>query len=399
MAERQVQSPKTESTYTPKPTPLLDPSHQASCLSTSDGPIVSSPGADHREHGTISLALSSTNHYDVEDGNGAYVQRAVEEQSQARRSITPSQEIQFEQDIRGESNRCVISRQGSGSEVGETFEDKHSYDESSIIRPSRSQRPRRTIWTPEMARKQSNTSPRPSDYDTVPARVSQRLKLSQPKRKPVPGGRNTDERPRTCFLESDTPGTTADHGTDIDYGCDLDMSCQITDLTLCTIPNGSSVVTAILRPHTSDSYLDVVALGRKILGEQGKVIRMTQMSSDSWVLLGYRCDDSGLDPCNRRSPNAEWINGFHNDAATYKMDHSDNYDNDHDCDEENEHEEQFTERYSQRIRKLWLESEEVLLLSLKDKQGMDWEEVRERFPGRSLGAIKLRYYTLRKRPS
>ncbi|CAN9244484.1 unnamed protein product [Alternaria alternata] len=397
MAERQAQSSITGSTYTPKPPPLLDPSHQASCFSTSDGPIVSSPGADDRKHGTISLALSSTNHHDVEDGDGAYVQGAVEEQSQTKSSITPFQEILFEQDVRGESNRRVISRQGTGSEVGETFEDEHSYDESSIIRPSRSQRPRRTIWTPAMARKPSNTSPRPLDYDTVPVRVSQRVKLSQPQRKPVPGRRNTDERPRTCFLESDTPGITADHGTDIHYGCDLGMSGQITDLTLCTIPNGSSVVTAMLRPHKSDSYLDVVALGRKVLGEQGNVIRMTQMSSDSWVLLGYRCNDSSLDPCNRRSPNAEWINGLHNDAATYKMDHSDNDDNDHDCDEENEHEEQFTDRYSQRVRKLWLESEELLLLSLKDEQGMDWEEVCERFPGRSLGAIKLRYYTLRKR--
>jgi hypothetical protein len=397
MDERQAQSPITESTYTPKPTPLLDPSHQASCLSTSDGSILSPPSTDHREHDTVSLALSSTNHYDVEDGEGAYGQGAVKELSQARRSIAPPQGIPSGQDVRGESNRRVISRQGSGSEVGETFEDEHSYDESSIIRPSRSQRPRRTIWTPAMARKPSNTSPRPSDYDTVPARVSQRVKLSQPQRKPVPGRRNTDERPRTCFLESDTPGTTADHGTDIHYGCDLGMSGQITDLTLCTIPNGSSVVTAMLRPHKSDSYLDVVALCRKVLGEQGNVIRMTQMSSDSWVLLGYRCNDSSLDPCNRRSPNAEWINGFHNDAATDKMDHSDNDDNDHDCDEENEHEEQFTDKYSKRIRKLWLESEELLLLSLKDEQGMDWEEVCERFPGRSLGAIKLRYYTLRKR--
>ncbi|CAN9379570.1 unnamed protein product [Alternaria alternata] len=232
MAERQAQSLVIKSTYTPKSAPLLDPSHQASCLSTSDGPIVSSPGADDREHGIISLALSSTNHYDVEYGDGAYVQGAVEEQSQARRS---------------------------------------------------------------------------------------------------------------------------------------------------------------------GNYLEVVALGRKVLGEQGKVIRMTQMSPDSWVLLGYRCNSSVLDLCNRRSPNTEWVNGFHNDAATYEMDYSDNDDNDHDCDEENEHEEEFTERYSQRIRKLWLESEEVLLLSLKDKQGMAWEEVCKRFPGRSVGAIKLRYYTLRKR--
>ena len=396
MAERQAQSSITESTYTPKPPPLLDPSHQASCLSTSDGPIVSSPGADHREHGTISLALSSTNHYDVEDGNGAYVQGAVEEQSQARRSITPSQEIQFEQDVRGKSNRHVISRQGSGSEVGEILEDEHSYNEASIIRPSRSQRRRHTIWTPAMARKPSNTPLRPLNHNTIPAGTSQRVNLSQPQRKPVPGGRNTDQRPRNCSLGSDTPGTTADHGTDTDYGCDLSISCQITDLTFCTIPNDSSVVTAMLRPHKSDSYLDVVALSRKVLGEQGKVIRMTQMSPDSWVLLGYRCNSSALDFCNRRSHNAEWINGFHNDAATYETDHPDNDDNDHDCDEENEHEEEFTERYSQQIRKLWLESEEALLLSLKDKQGMNWEEVCERFPGRSLGAIKLRYYTLRK---
>ena len=398
MAERQARSFVIESTYTPKPAPLLDSSHQTSRLGTGNGPILSPPGADHREHGTISLALSSTNHYDVEDGDGAYVQGAVEEQSQARRSITPSQEIQFEQDVRGESNRRVISRQGSGSEVGEILEDEHSYNDASIIRPSRSQQRGDTIWTPAMVRKPSNTPHKPLNHNTIPARASQRAKLSQPQRKPVPGRRDTNERPRTCSLDSDTPGTTAGHGTDIDYGCNLGMSCQITDLTLCTIPHGCSVVTAMLRPHKSDSYLDVVALGSKVLGEQGKVIRMTQISPDSWVLLGYQCNSSALGLCNRRSPNVEWIKSFHNDAATYEMDHSDN-DDDHDCDEENEHEEDFTERYSQRIRKLWLESEELLLLSLKDKQGMDWEEVCERFPGRSLGAIKLRYYTLRKRRS
>jgi hypothetical protein len=112
--ERQSQSPITEPMYTPKPTPLLVPSHQASCLSTSDSPILSPPGADHREHGTIGLALSSNNRYDVEDSDGAYVQGAVEEHSQTRRSITPSQEIQFGQDVRGKSNRRVISRKGSG---------------------------------------------------------------------------------------------------------------------------------------------------------------------------------------------------------------------------------------------------------------------------------------------
>jgi hypothetical protein len=90
IAERQAQSLVIESTYTPKPAPLLDPSHQTSRLSTGNGPILSPPGADHREHGTISLNMSSTNHYDVEDSDGAYVQGAVEEQSQTRRFINPS---------------------------------------------------------------------------------------------------------------------------------------------------------------------------------------------------------------------------------------------------------------------------------------------------------------------
>jgi hypothetical protein len=267
--------------YTPKPTPLLVPSHQASCLSTSDSPILSPPGADHREHGTIGLALSSNNRYDVEDSDGAYVQGAVEEHSQTRRSITPSQEIQFGQDVRGKSNRRVISRKGSGSEVGKILEDKHSYNEASIIRPPRSQQRRRTIWTPTMARKPSNTFLRPLNHNIVPARASQRVKLSQPQRRLVPGRSNTNERPRTYSLGSDTLGTTAGHGTNINYGCNLGMSCQITDLTLCTIPHSCSVVTAMLRHHKSDSYLDVVALSRKVLGEQGKVIRMTQMSPDS----------------------------------------------------------------------------------------------------------------------
>ncbi|CAN9089970.1 unnamed protein product [Alternaria alternata] len=349
IAEQQLPSLVIESTYTPKPAPLLNSSHQTSRLSTGNGPILSPPGAEHREHGTISLALFPTNHYNVEDGDGAYVQGAVEEQSQARRFITPSQEIQSEQDVRGESNRRVISRQGSGSEVGEILEDEHSYNEASIIRPSRSQRRRHTIWTPAMARKPSNTPLRPLNHNTIPARASQRVKLSQPQRKPVPGGRNADQRLRNCSLGSDTPGTTAHHGTDTDYRSDLSISCQITDLTLCTIPNDFSVVTAMLRPHKSDSYLEVVALSRKVLGEQGKVIRMTQMSPDSWVLLGYRGNSSALDLCNWRSPSAEWINGSHNDAATYEMDNSDN---DDDCDDENEQEEEFTERYSQRTRKL-----------------------------------------------
>ena len=170
------------------------------------------------------------------------------------------------------------------------------------------------------------------------------------------------------------------------------MSCQITDLTLCTIPNCSSVVTAMLRPRNSNCSIDLVSLGHKVLGEQVKVIRMTQVSPDAWMLLGYRCNERAMDPCNRRSLNAEWMSSSHNDAASHGTDHPDD-----NWDEEDENGEEVTKEYSQRTHKLWLESDEVLLLSLKDKQGMEWEEICKRFPSRSPGAVKLRYYALRKK--
>jgi hypothetical protein len=170
------------------------------------------------------------------------------------------------------------------------------------------------------------------------------------------------------------------------------MSCQITDLTLCTVPNGSSIVTAIVRHRDSNWSRDPVALGHKFLGEQGKVIRMTQLSPGSWMLLGYQCNDGALDLCNRGGLNAEWMSSSHSDAASHGTDHSDD-----DWDEEGENREEVTKECSHRTHKLWLESDEMLLLSLKDKQGMEWEEICKRFPSRSPGAVKLRYYTLRKK--
>ncbi|KAG9186466.1 hypothetical protein G6011_09574 [Alternaria panax] len=394
-AERQARSPIIEPTHTPKPMPLLDPSDEASRPSISGGTIPGPLGADRKEDGTTSLTLPPTDLRDVEDGDGACVQGAVEELLQARRSITPSERLQFEQDVGRESDRSATNRQDSGSQVGEVFEEEHSHNEASSIPPSRSQRHRRRTWTPEMGRNPSNNSLRPLDYNTVPTRAPQRSRMSQPQQNLISERRGTDKDPQTYFPESNTPGTTADDRTNIDYECDPSMSCQITDLALCTIPNGCSVVTAMLRPHNSNCSLDVVALGHKVLGEQVKVIRMTQLSPDSWVLLGYRCNDSTLNLCNGQSLNAECMNGFHNDAANQEMGYSD----DENCDEENENEEEeeSAKECSQRTHKLWLESEEVLLLSLKDKQGMGWEEVCKRFPNRSPGAVKLRYYTLKKK--
>jgi len=56
-------------------------------------------------------------------------------------------------------------------------------------------------------------------------------------------------------------------------------------------------------------------------------------------------------------------------------------------------------RCRQRTHKSWLESDEERLLSYRDKMGMEWKDIFERFPDRSAGAVKLRYYTLYKKDS
>ncbi|KAF1935357.1 hypothetical protein EJ02DRAFT_460450, partial [Clathrospora elynae] len=52
----------------------------------------------------------------------------------------------------------------------------------------------------------------------------------------------------------------------------------------------------------------------------------------------------------------------HNDAASHGTDHSD----DDDWDKEDKNGEEVIKEYSQQTHKLWLKSDKVLLLSLKD---------------------------------
>lgn len=173
------------------------------------------------------------------------------------------------------------------------------------------------------------------------------------------------------------------------------MSYQITDLTLCAVPNGSSIVTAVVRYPDSKWPLDpAAALSPKFLGEDGKVIRMTQLSPDSWMLLGYRYDDSASGPCTGKSLNANWMGDSHSHAANHETTSLDD-----DWDEKSEKGEGGIETYSKQTRIPWLESEEMRLLSFRDTQGMEWKEICKRFPDRTPGAVKVRYYGLQKKYS
>ncbi|EOA87835.1 uncharacterized protein SETTUDRAFT_161052 [Exserohilum turcica Et28A] len=392
MAEREAQSPTIERTYMPKPTPLPHPYASSSRLGTRESSILSSSNSGHEEYCTTSLAQPTTDFYGAEHRGGTYIQRSVEERLQARRSIALSERLESEEDIGQESGRDVVNRQSCGRKTGEIVRKRLSRNGSCIIPSSRSQRPRRRAWTSEMGRGKSDTALRSVDYNTAPTEPPQQVRLTQLHQSPISERLNTDKGSQSYLSASNSPGATAEDVINVDYRSGFSMSCQITDLTLCAIPNDSSVVSAILRHCDPSGLLDLVALGHKVLGEQGKVIRMIQLSPDSWVLLGYRCNSSGADLCNRGGLKANWISSAHDDVASHGTDRSkDGYD------EEDGNEEEDARGHSQRTHKRWLESEEVLLLSLKDKQGMEWEEICKRFPGRSEGAVKLRYYTLKKR--
>ncbi|KAF1979859.1 hypothetical protein BU23DRAFT_107500 [Bimuria novae-zelandiae CBS 107.79] len=112
------------------------------------------------------------------------------------------------------------------------------------------------------------------------------------------------------------------------------------------------------------------------------------------MLVGYQYEGGASDLCSCGSLNADWMSISHSDAANGEKDYSDDGDEDWD---ENSEKEEGTERHGKRKRKPWLESDEVRLLSLRDKQGMEWKGICERFPNRTEGAVKVRYYGLQKK--
>ncbi|KAF1359034.1 hypothetical protein EJ07DRAFT_156398 [Lizonia empirigonia] len=365
LAERQAQSPMFEPASTPKSVSPLNLSGQAS-------PSIPSPrAAGCKDDGATNLILPANNLRDEEDDHDAHFQGTTDELLQSRRSISSFEGMEGEQDVVWDADRREMNQQDSSAKVRESVEDNLSHKKEGFgIPPAKPRQRMDRDRAPKRKRGLSNNALTPLYYDTVPTTAQQQVRPSQPRQKPVPRWPRTDRRLQSCSPQSSSPGTTAGDGTNSSYKPSLEMSCEITDLTNCAIPNGSSIVTATVRYRDSNQSLDLVALGHKFFGKQGKVIRMTQLSPDSWVLLGYQCNDSALGLCNRGSLNAEWMSSSHSDVASHGTDHSED-----DWHEDGTDEDQDTEVYSRRMHKHWLESDEERLLSLRDKQGMIWKEV------------------------
>jgi len=115
------------------------------------------------------------------------------------------------------------------------------------------------------------------------------------------------------------------------------MTYQVSDLTHCHMPKASLIMTAIVHYSESNLSLNPIALYYKLFGSKGKVIRMTQLSPDSWMLLGYRYDDGASGACSRESPtllNADWVSSPLSDAASHDTDHLDDGDEEYENGEE-----------------------------------------------------------------
>ncbi|KAF2683709.1 hypothetical protein K458DRAFT_389635 [Lentithecium fluviatile CBS 122367] len=88
-------------------------------------------------------------------------------------------------------------------------------------------------------------------------------------------------------------------GTDKNHGPSVNMTYQIIELAHYHIPEGSSIVTATVRCSESNLSSNPIALYHKLLGGEGKVIRMTQLSPDSWMLVGHQYNDGASGAYNR----------------------------------------------------------------------------------------------------
>ncbi|KAF2690377.1 hypothetical protein K458DRAFT_383484 [Lentithecium fluviatile CBS 122367] len=385
LAENLVCNPARTPKSTLLPTPAGSASHSRASIEPSLRSLDSDRGRDGARTPRSSLSDLCT---EDNGGDSTHSRRTSEGLLHSTRGfIFPSESIEGGEDIGSEEYREGGSGGGGASE---SHNDAHNQDHVSrrLSAKTSQRRTRSGHLLQEKRYGPLSTALRRQGSSTTRTRASRQVASSQPQqlyRSPI------NNRPRSCSPPRSFLGTKAGGGSDIKYRSGADMSIQITDLTLCDVPNGSSIVTGIIRCHDSKQSPDLAALGHRLFGGEGKVIRVTQLLRDSWMLVGYRYKGSASNPCSRKDLNSDWMSSSRSNAASHKTDDSDD-----DWDEKSEKGEESREIHSQRTRKPWLESEDVRLRSLKDRQGMGWEEICQRFPNRTLGALRLRYYTLRK---
>ncbi|KAF2176313.1 hypothetical protein K469DRAFT_28909 [Zopfia rhizophila CBS 207.26] len=393
-AKRRSAQPQAES-LAPSPvcTPMLTTTPQArgshhSPLKVSNDPNAGDVDGGGKDNGADTPDLPRSDLLDLQNGgNGEHHEGVIDKELlySSTQSISSSERREGDQDFSSDSERGEDKSDDSGGEVRESDEDKRRSG------PSR-------------------TSLKPQGGSTMSMGTSRQLKSSPSRHQSRP---KANIATQSSLLWTSSPGTRAVYDSSTSYGLSKNMAHQLTDITFCQVPKGSSIVAATVRCNemTSKSSPNPLALKRNFLGDAGQVIRMTQISSDLWLFVGYRCDDYGApNPCLSQSStqrSADWKSSPYSNAANHDAVHPDNKDKedengDEDRRDDNPHATGGNTRLNKgdmRLRKRtrlpWLESDEQRLRSYKDKMGMTWEAIFLRFPDRTPGAVRARWHALK----
>ncbi|KAF2178266.1 hypothetical protein K469DRAFT_334460 [Zopfia rhizophila CBS 207.26] len=389
-AESLASSPVCTPTST---TPLQAHGSHLSPLRVSNDPNASVMDGGGKDNGADTSDLPRSDLLDLQNGGDGEHHEGMTDTEllhSSTQSISPSERGEADQDSSPDLERGEDKSDDSDSEVGEIDEDKRR-------------------------RGPSQTGFKPQGGSTMPTTTSRQLRspLSQ-----CQSGPKADITTRSGSPQTSSPGMEAVYDSSINYGPSDNMAYQLTDITLCQVPKGSLIVTAIVRCNDmmSKSSPNPSALERNFLGDKGQVIRMTQVSPDSWLLLGYRYDDgSAPNPRTRQSlmhRSADRKSSRHSKATNHDAVHPDN-----NGDEEDENGDKDTSndnpyatgsdtrlnkgnvRLRKRTRLPWLESDEQRLCSYKEKMGMKWDEIFPLFPDRTPGAVQVRWYALQEKRS
>jgi hypothetical protein len=303
-----------------------------------------------------------------------------------RQTISPSERREGDKDFSSESEKGDNQNDASDSEVGESRDDEpRQADDMSATTSRRHKLSNRRIR--KKARGKSQTAFRPRDRSTMRTRTSQQLIPSHSQHLPPP---RTDRVARSGSPQTSSPRATAVDEPNVSYGLSATTAYQIANVTIHPMPRALSIVTATVHCNGSKLPLDLIALDTSILGERGQVIRMTQVSQDSWSLLGYRDDENASISRTHRS----WtvLSADQKSNSYSDDDHPDNYMGEEDEDEDADKD--TTE--CRRTRIPWLPSDDQRLIAY-NKMNMKWKEIFERFPDRTPGAVRTRSHTLQRR--
>ncbi|KAF2796133.1 hypothetical protein K505DRAFT_3840 [Melanomma pulvis-pyrius CBS 109.77] len=136
----------------------------------------------------------------------------------------------------------------------------------------------------------------------------------------------TDSATRSCSPQTSPREPKTGRGNSSNYRSGTNIAYQITDLAHYHMPKGSSMVAVTVHRSDSNASFDPIALDHRLLGGEGEVFRMVQLSSNSWMLLGYRYDHGEPGACTRKSPtllNVGQASDLFSDAVSHNTDYVD----------------------------------------------------------------------------